>query len=1264
MKYIIFSFLIFICFSSTTYAEVDERKTDIYFGNGVWNDSDQAKSGRDRLNGAIKRNIIKNNPFLQEKYGAVKLQYNWSQGKMTDVLETFYQLKNAGQLNNVSFYTTLTLLIGGGWSNTMSTSAAASLIARIPFVAISEELNVEKMIHKYYDESFGHSHRVLLVSHSQGNMFANRVYDALIPNGYKDYFANVQVGSPAKSVHSNIGMYVTNIGDLIINPLPGSMSGNAKPDPINRLGPVLSDCLTTLRNGDFDDVPSECGKMINHEFIPAYLGQLDPFKKIVADINTSLHTLENIPSQWRKSKDVGCPNTCDQHILVEHRFDSSLDKNMSKVTVLSFDDTAKLYKVNGTYVKGDAAGTAINNILDGTVCYELNGTSPLQKTFGIDTGTKHNGALEITLSWEKITSDYNLTIGDNAVGEKLGGEIDVQTCNLEHYYVQDEYTIHTGTYLVDILTVNTPDASPLDVLELSIKVPNYSKPGLSEPQGPRTKTMKFLHDDANGSVARITIKKQEENRFLYFDKTMQSSSKGINGTSYFDSSRCQPGVVDNGCGCINCSYQLFNLLKKANLGPLSGAKVSMFHVKSYPSGEPLYTGSTVESDDLFDAGVFRFTGELIDSLDDDAWYVIEVQGGTDIDADDNMEVDVVATQNTGTVRALVPGYAFKTGHPKVNILTEIAYQIVAESLEGEETDISTIVSTLDDVAQRLLRTKVYPQQDGGLSYTDLLDWLPQLDQNLTVADYGLYIKPIVKKVLLDESIYTDAYNVVYHPEGTVPLLRMTLLNVDENTTVGTAIGTIRVLSEGNGGIRSFELSGEGAGMFSVDSNGNVSVKYPLDYETRESYTLFAKAANGSGDSAGTLLKIAVNDIADAPKITVPDKKPRIFDTATAGTAVTGLEIDPGSTPLIAVDVDGNDSEWFTVDLDGTLKISKPLKSAVEKSSYELYITAFNESEMSETATLTVEAVPESVDPALLACIDSKLGLQSGTTPTAEQLQSVASLFCGSSYAITDISWIRHLPNLRKLVFFDNNISDVSPLAALTSLEELDISNNPVSDIAPLANLKQLTYLGLDTLPVENISAVGSLTSLMSLRLGDLPAKIDTPLNHLPNMSYLYLIDMNISDLKIVQNMPNLTFLYAYHNHLKSLEGIEELSNLEYLGVAENGIENIESIGSLTNLLEFDAEQNSISDISPLTHLSELRYIDLRNNNLSNIEALSGATNLTNLDLRENRITNISYLQDLNKLRVVRLEANCITDFSPVDHVPHVYGKSDQEVCEP
>ena len=312
-------------------ANINECKTDIYYGNGVWNEYEDADDSRDKLEKRIiELEIIDGDTALKAKYGKVKLAYNWGQGRLLDVLETYYQLREAGQLDGVGFYTAIAALTIELPHITLSAIAVQKLME--PFTKDWEQGNVDEMWQTYYRESFKLGHRVLLVSHSQGNLFANRIFDTIDPTEYKKYFANVQVASPASKVKADEvgkGAHVTLWGDPIINPIPGSMSPNAQGSP-------------------------------GHAFVEAYLNQQDPYDKIVSRIKTTLPTLDAELTQWTTDQEFD-RDTCDYRITVKHRFDPSIEMAEK---VYPFNAAKKLYRAKNRagafeYVKAACGGTHI-----------------------------------------------------------------------------------------------------------------------------------------------------------------------------------------------------------------------------------------------------------------------------------------------------------------------------------------------------------------------------------------------------------------------------------------------------------------------------------------------------------------------------------------------------------------------------------------------------------------------------------------------------------------------------------------------------------------------------------------------------------------------------------------------------------------------------------------------------------------------------------------------------------------------------------------
>lgn len=99
-------------------------------------------------------------------------------------------------------------------------------------------------------------------------------------------------------------------------------------------------------------------------------------------------------------------------------------------------------------------------------------------------------------------------------------------------------------------------------------------------------------------------------------------------------------------------------------------------------------------------------------------------------------------------------------------------------------------------------------------------------------------------------------------------------SVAENSQAGTAVGDPVAATDANAGDTiSYALSGDDAGSFSIDANGQISVGEgtALDYESRTSYAVTVTATDGAGESDSIAVTINVTDVAEpATMITVPD----------------------------------------------------------------------------------------------------------------------------------------------------------------------------------------------------------------------------------------------------------------------------------------------------------------------------------------------------------------------------------------------------------
>ena len=114
------------------------------------------------------------------------------------------------------------------------------------------------------------------------------------------------------------------------------------------------------------------------------------------------------------------------------------------------------------------------------------------------------------------------------------------------------------------------------------------------------------------------------------------------------------------------------------------------------------------------------------------------------------------------------------------------------------------------------------------------------------------------------------------------------LSVSENTRSGQNIGSAVSASDADSNNLTYTLEGPGAGSFNiVSSSGQIRTKSPLDFETRDSYSLTVKVDDGqkrSNSVAAKSVTITVDDVREPP-------------STPAAPTVTGV---PGSTSSIRV----------------------------------------------------------------------------------------------------------------------------------------------------------------------------------------------------------------------------------------------------------------------------------------------------------------------------------------------------------------------------
>jgi len=148
-------------------AEIDERKIDVYYANGMMASREGAGDSAAMLEEAIKNTIFNGNlPSYNQKIGKVTTAYNTTNDFLSDVLESL--LQKIGWVG-------LTALFNQNY-----------------------QTDIDKQVDAY-KESIASGHKVLAVAHSQGSLFTKDAY-ASLPSWMRNYVRVVGVAPPTSVV--------------------------------------------------------------------------------------------------------------------------------------------------------------------------------------------------------------------------------------------------------------------------------------------------------------------------------------------------------------------------------------------------------------------------------------------------------------------------------------------------------------------------------------------------------------------------------------------------------------------------------------------------------------------------------------------------------------------------------------------------------------------------------------------------------------------------------------------------------------------------------------------------------------------------------------------------------------------------------------------------------------------------------------------------------------------------------------------------------
>ncbi len=186
----------------------------VKFGNGVWNHRKAAERSLFLLQDQLEQKISGSDLEGLVEYD---LSFNPSEGKLLDLLETYGQNRRTDWTQFWRYLAALDLMPD------FLQDKIQDMASTVDAAAIQANPAVQKHIANY-NALLSEGNKVVLVAHSQGNLFANIAYPGIDPE-YIDSFGIVSIGNPDNYVADD-GPYTTLTEDIVIGIVPFSLPAN------------------------------------------------------------------------------------------------------------------------------------------------------------------------------------------------------------------------------------------------------------------------------------------------------------------------------------------------------------------------------------------------------------------------------------------------------------------------------------------------------------------------------------------------------------------------------------------------------------------------------------------------------------------------------------------------------------------------------------------------------------------------------------------------------------------------------------------------------------------------------------------------------------------------------------------------------------------------------------------------------------------------------------------------------------------------------
>ena len=385
---------------------------------------------------------------------------------------------------------------------------------------------------------------------------------------------------------------------------------------------------------------------------------------------------------------------------------------------------------------------------------------------------------------------------------------------------------------------------------------------------------------------------------------------------------------------------------KAQLGVLSKATIKLYKLAGVER-KLLATELTTVGDTIDTIGNFNLH---LEKLDDEVFYLYQVEGGEDYDVDDNGVIDDVATKNRGTFHLLVLGRHIKSiKQANITAISEIVYQKVKDNLNVDNKQLETKIELL---TKEIIQNDI--NEDGFIGVEDLLKYNPILDKEKLSTPYQNKISKVIDAILNDRSLDLDA-----------PIFQDINETIELNENV-TLVQKIKIDDASDLTVRLMSID---ADKFNYNSNTQElsfleknDFEAPIDNNRDNIFELTIEATDSYFNQTKKLLSIKIIDVNETlPQTpTLKDTELSIFENnATDAFIGTVTVLNQGTQSIEKFELTGEDADAFTIDKEGKV-FAKRSFNYEEKKEYTLIVKATNGvgSSSNIQVTIAIEDIPD------------------------------------------------------------------------------------------------------------------------------------------------------------------------------------------------------------------------------------------------------------------------------------------------------------------